>query len=109
MPHKIKNSLSIDQIKKNLFLPDIPDEEIIWNIGVLGLKNAHRGEMRYYLKSALDRLQKYEEKESRYNWRSGCWTKALMRRLVPTRSVGTLVIDPNIVTSSIIARATGSR
>lgn len=33
------------KIKKNLFLPDIPDDEILWNIRVLGLKNAHQGDM----------------------------------------------------------------
>jgi len=84
---------------KNLFLPDISDEELIWNIGVMGVGNSHRGDYRFYRKSVLERLQKHDEAERLYKWRSGTWTKPLMKRLVQNYSVGQLVVVPDIKTS----------
>lgn len=68
---------------RNLFISDlISDEEIVWNIGVMGVNDAHREDMRSYRKSVLERLKRYEEAERRYKWHSGEWTKDAMRVLV---------------------------
>lgn len=100
-----KYQLNVDQKRifhsiksgKNLFLSDmLNDEEIIWNIGVMGVNNAHRGDMRFYRRSVVERLQRYEESESRYQWHSGVWTKKAMRVLVEQWTLGMMVIVPGI-------------
>lgn len=85
---------------RNLFISDlITDEEIIWNIGVMSVNNAHRGDMRFYRNSVLERLKRYEEVERLYKWHSGQWTKDAMRVLVEQWTQGMMVIVPGIVTS----------
>jgi hypothetical protein len=85
---------------RNLFLSDkISDEEIIWNIGVMSVNSAHRGDMRYYQRSVVERLQRYDEAEQRYQWYSGKWTKQAMRVLVEQWTVGMMVIIPGIESS----------
>jgi hypothetical protein len=85
---------------RNLFLSTkISDEEIIWNIGVMGVNNAHRGDMRYYRRSIVERLKRCEEAEQRYKWYSGEWTKQAMRVLVEQWTVGMMVVVPDIESS----------
>lgn len=87
------------KIGKNLFLSNlISDEEIIWNIGVMGVNNRHRGDYRYYRRSVVERLQKYDESEQRYQWHGGKWTKKAMRVLIEQWSIGQMVVVPNIET-----------
>jgi len=82
---------------KNIFLSDkLSDEEIIWNIGVMGVNNAHRGDMRFYRRSVLERLQRYDESEERYKWYSGQWTKKAMRVLIEQWTLGLMVVVPGI-------------
>lgn len=85
---------------RNLFLSEKnSDEEIIWNIGVMGVNNAHRCDMRYYRKSIVERLKRCEEAEQRYKWYSGEWTKQAMRVLVEQWTVGMMVVVPDIESS----------
>jgi hypothetical protein len=52
---------------KNLFLSDgLTDEEIIWNIGVVGVDGKHRGDLKMYRKKVIERLQRFGEAERRY-------------------------------------------
>lgn len=82
---------------KNIFLSDkLSDEEIIWNIGVMGVNNAHRGDMRFYRRSVVERLQRYDESEMRYKWYSGQWTEKAMRVLVEQWTLGLMVVVPGI-------------
>jgi hypothetical protein len=85
---------------RNLFLSDkINDEEIVWNIGVMGVRKAHRGDMKFYCKSVIERLKRFEEAEQRYKWHSGQWTREAMRVLVEQWSLGMMVVVPGIETS----------
>lgn len=82
---------------RNLFLSDlISDEEVVWNIGVMGVNNAHRGDFRYYRKSVVERLQRYDEAEKTYGWHSATWTKESMRVLISQWTVGMMVVVPGI-------------
>jgi hypothetical protein len=73
------------KLGKNLFLSDeITDEEIIWNIGVVGImmRNKKHNDFKFYRNSIVERLQRHDEAERRYKWHSGEWTKEAMRVLV---------------------------
>ena len=92
--HSIKSA-------KNLFLSNLlTDEEIVWWIGVMGVNNAHRGDMRYYRKSVIERLQRYDEAERRYQWHSGKWTRKAMRVLVEQWTLGMMVVVPGVEASN---------
>lgn len=84
---------------RNLFLSDyMKDEEIVWNIGVVGI--AHKGnDMKSYRRGVVERLQKYDEAERRYKWYSGQWTNKAMRVLVEQWTLGQMVVVPGIVAS----------
>eukprot|EP00586_Coscinodiscus_wailesii_P014488 CAMPEP_0172520164 /NCGR_PEP_ID=MMETSP1066-20121228/291844_1 /TAXON_ID=671091 /ORGANISM="Coscinodiscus wailesii, Strain CCMP2513" /LENGTH=322 /DNA_ID=CAMNT_0013302875 /DNA_START=169 /DNA_END=1140 /DNA_ORIENTATION=- len=85
---------------KNLFLPDdLTNEEILWNIGVMGVRHPHRGDMTFYRKSVIERLKRHDEAERRYKWRTGQWTRRAMRVLVEQWSLGMMVVVPDIETS----------
>lgn len=85
---------------RNLFLSkDISDEEIIWNIGVMGVKDAHRGDFKYYRNSVVERLKRFDEAEERYKWHSGRWTREAMRVIVEQWTMGMMVVVPNIESS----------
>merc|ERR1711953_313779 len=55
--------------------------------------------MRYYHRSVLERLRKYDEAERRYKWNSGRWTKESMRVLVEQWSIGQMVVIPGVEAS----------
>lgn len=79
---------------KNLFLSDdLTDEEIIWNIGVVNGK--HRGDFKFYRKTVIDRLRRYDEAERLYQWHSGAWTPKAMRVLIEQWTCGMMVVVPN--------------
>lgn len=85
---------------KNMFLSDdLTDEDIVWNIGVMGVKKAHRGDMKFYRNSVIERLKRFDESEQKYRWHSGQWTKKAMRVLVGQWTQGMMVVVPSIETS----------
>lgn len=85
---------------RNLFLSDeLSEEEIIWNIGVMGIGNKHRGDIKFYRKSVVERLQRYDEAEKRYKWHSGQWTQEAMRVIIEQWTQGMMVVVPNVETS----------
>lgn len=81
---------------RNLFLSDdLTDEQIVWNIGVVGVNGKHRGDFKFYRKMAIERLQRFEEAEKRYQWHSGEWTPKSMRVLIGQWTCGMMVVVPN--------------
>lgn len=83
---------------RNLFLSDdLNDEEIVWNIGVMGV--AAKGDMKSYRRSVVERLQKYDEAERRYQWHSGQWTRKAMEVLVEQWTLGQMVVVPGVTSS----------
>lgn len=82
---------------KNLFLSDlISDEEVIWNIGVIGVNDSHRGDFKFYRTSVIERLQRFDQAEQQYQWHSGKWTKEAMRVLIGQWTLGMMVVVPGI-------------
>lgn len=97
--------VSLDQIRlfhsirtgRNLFLSElITDEEIVWNIGVMGVGNKHRGNFKFYRNSVIERLQRYDEAERKYQWHSAQWTEKSMRILIEQWTLGMMVVIPGI-------------
>mmetsp|Transcript_9662 Transcript_9662/g.30647 ORF Transcript_9662/g.30647 Transcript_9662/m.30647 type:complete len:320 (-) Transcript_9662:58-1017(-) len=85
---------------RNLFLSDkISDEELVWSIGVMGVNDRHRGDMKFYRKSEVERLQRFDEAERKYKWHSGQWTRDAMRVLVQNYSIGYMVVVPGVESS----------
>lgn len=82
---------------RNLFLSDqITDEEIIWNIGVVGVSKTHRGDFKFYRKTVIERLKRADEAERRYQWHTGQWTPKSMRVLIEQWTCGLMVVVPDI-------------
>jgi len=81
---------------RNLFLSDdLTDEDIIWNIGVVGVNGKHRGDFKFYRKTVIERLRQFEEAEKRYQWHSGKWSPEAMRVLIGQWTVGAMVVVPH--------------
>lgn len=58
---------------RNLFLSElITDEEIIWNIGVMGVGNKHRGNFKVYRNSVIERLHVGINGRVPYGMKSQC-------------------------------------
>ena len=87
---------------RNLFLDEnISDEEMVWNIGVMGVSTdpskKNNNDMKGYRRRVVERLQKYDEAERRYKWHSGPWTRKAMKVLVEQWTLGQMVVVPGVV------------
>lgn len=81
---------------RNLFLSDdLTDEEIVWNIGVVGVNGNHRGNFKYYRNTVIERLQRYDQAETLYQWHSAKWTPKAMRVLITQWTCGMMVVVPH--------------
>ena len=84
------------KVGRNLFLSDdLSDEQIIWNIGVVGVNGKHRGDYKFYRTKVIERLQRFDEAEKRYQWHSGTWTEESMKALIGQWTCGMMVVVPN--------------
>jgi len=80
----------------NLFLSDqVTDEEIVWSIGVVGVNGKYQDNYKQYRTVVIERLQRAEEAERRYQWHSGKWTHKAMRILIEQWTCGMMVVVPD--------------